>query len=90
MNVPVALRIAKRLKTWDLRKLGNFKKIPEMLAFDGECPAVHPKAKLQCFLVKNFKQPAVKHSIKKPNLLNFEKLSPTFSSIVSEETDFHF
>ena len=27
------------------RKLGNFNKIPEMLGFDGEYPAVHPKAK---------------------------------------------
>ena len=26
-------------------RLGNFKKILEMLAFDGEYPAVHPKVK---------------------------------------------
>ena len=28
-----------------LRKLGNFKKIPEMLGFDGEYPAIQPNAK---------------------------------------------
>ena len=28
----------------DLRKFGNFKKIPEMLAFDGEYPTLHPQA----------------------------------------------
>ena len=28
------------------KKLGNFKKISEMLGFDGEYPAAHPKAKL--------------------------------------------
>ena len=27
------------------RDLGNLKKIPEMLGFDGEFPAVNPKAK---------------------------------------------
>ena len=27
----VASRVAERRKTWDLRKLGNFKEIPEML-----------------------------------------------------------
>ena len=45
VNVRVASRVAKRLKTWDLRKLGNFKKILEMLGFDGVYPAVHPRAK---------------------------------------------
>ena len=33
------------LKLKDLRKLENFKKIPETLGFDGEYPAVHPKTK---------------------------------------------
>ena len=40
-----------------------------MLEFDGEYPAVHPKAK---FLKKS----AVKHSMEKPILLNFVNLSP--------------
>ena len=44
-NVRVASQVVERLKTEDLRKLGNFKKIPEMLGFDGEYPATHPKGK---------------------------------------------
>ena len=38
-------RVAVRFKTEDLRKLGNFKKIPETFGFGGKYPAVHPKAK---------------------------------------------
>ena len=49
MNVRVASRVAERLKTEDLRKLGNFKEIPEMLGFDGEYTNVHPKAKFNVF-----------------------------------------
>ena len=44
-NVQVDSRVPEWLKTKDLRKLGNFKKIIEMLGFDGEYPVVHPKAK---------------------------------------------
>ena len=39
----VASGVAERLKT--LRKLGNFKKIPEMLRFDGQYSADNPKGK---------------------------------------------
>ena len=46
VHVRVASRVAERLKTRDLTKLGNFKKISEMLGFDGEYPAIHPKAKI--------------------------------------------
>ena len=53
----------------DLRKLGNFKKISEMLRFDGAYPAVYRKTKFWRFLIKIAKQ-----SI----LLNFLNLSPTF------------
>ena len=59
-------------------ELGNFKKIPEMLGSDGECPAVHPKAKFWRFSVKNRKKSAVKHSIEKPILLNTWNLTPNF------------
>ena len=38
VNVRVASRVAERHKTYNLRKLENFKKIPEMLGFDGEYP----------------------------------------------------
>ena len=44
VNLRVASRTAERLKTWDPRKLGNFKKMLEMLGFDDEYPTVHPKA----------------------------------------------
>ena len=75
VNVRVAWRVAERLK--DLSQLGNFKKIPEMLGFDGEYPAAPQKAKFGWFLVKNCKKSAVKHSIEKPSFLNFENLSLT-------------
>ena len=74
----------------DLRKLVNFRKIPQILVFDGKYPAVQPKTKFCCFLVKNCKTSAVKHSIESTTLLNFLNLSPTFCPRLSEETDFHF
>ena len=43
-------------KNYDFRKLGNFKKIPELLEFDGEYPAGHPKAKFWRFLVKKHRK----------------------------------
>ena len=54
VNVVVS-RVSERLKTYDLRKLGNFKKIPEMLWFDGEYSAGHLKAKFWRFSGKNRK-----------------------------------
>ena len=45
VSARVASRVAEQPKTQDLRKLKNFKKTPEMLGFDGEYPAVKPKAK---------------------------------------------
>ena len=85
VNVRVASRVAERLK-----KLVNFKKILEMLGFDGEYQSVHPKAKFWRFLVKNCKKSAVKHSIEKPILLDFVNLSPTFCPRFSDKTDFDF
>ena len=38
-------KIVERLKTQDLRKLGNFEEIPEKLEFDGEYPVGHIKGK---------------------------------------------
>ena len=46
-----------------------------MPEFDGECSARHLKNKFWCFSVKNCKNSAVKHSIKKPVLLKFVNLS---------------
>ena len=74
----VNARVAARLKTEDLRKLGSFKKIPEMFGFNSEYPAVHPKVKFWGFLLKKCKKSAVKHSIEKPTLLNFVNFSLTF------------
>ena len=37
--------VAERLRTYDRRELGNFKKILLMLGFDGEYSAGHPNAK---------------------------------------------
>ena len=44
------------------RKLGNFKKIPEILGFYGAFPAVSPIAKFRRFLVKICKKSALKDS----------------------------
>ena len=45
MSLPVASEVVKQLKTLDLEKLEDFKKIIGMIRFDGEYPAGHPKAK---------------------------------------------
>ena len=44
------------------RKLQKLKKLPEMLGFDGEFPAVQPTAKFRRFFVKNCKKSSLKHS----------------------------
>ena len=90
MNLRVASGVPEQLKTYDLRKLGNFKKIPQMLGFHDEYPAVHPKTKFSRVLVKNSKKSTVKHSIEKPIFLNLVNLSRTFCPRLSEERNFHF
>ena len=49
MSVRVTARVAEGLKTQDLRKLGNFKKVLGMIGFGGECLAGRSKAKIHCF-----------------------------------------
>ena len=44
VNLRVASWVADRIKAY-LKKLGNFKKIPKMLQFDGEHPTSHPRGK---------------------------------------------
>ena len=44
VNVPVVSRLAERLKTLNIRKLRNFKKIFQILGFDAKYLPVHPKA----------------------------------------------
>ena len=90
LNVRAASLVTEQLKTSDLMKLGNFKKLSKMLRFLGNYTAVHPKAKSWSFLVKNCEKSAVKDSIEKPILLDFVNMSPTFCLRLSEETDFHF
>ena len=67
-----------------LRILGYLEILRKSLKFLGlfmcEYLAVHPKAKLWDFLVKNCKKSAVKHSKEKSILLNFVNLSPAFCS----------
>ena len=46
-NVPVALPVAERLKIHDIRKLGNFKNLPEMLRIKSKYLAGHPKWKIR-------------------------------------------
>ena len=56
----------------------NFKKIPEMLGFDGEYSAGHPETKFWRFSGKICKISAVKHFKRTAILLNFVNLSATF------------
>ena len=49
VRVRVASRVAKRLKTYDLKKLENFKKVFAMLGFDDEYLARNTKAKFWRF-----------------------------------------
>ena len=49
MSVRVTSRVAEGLKTQDLRKLGNFKKVLGMIGFGGERLAGRPKAKIRRF-----------------------------------------
>ena len=49
-------RVAKSLKTKDLRELGNFKKIFKTLGFNDEHPADHPRAKFWHVLIKYCKK----------------------------------
>ena len=82
-NIRVASRVPERLKTYNLRKLGDLKRIPEMLGFDGQYSAAHPKVSRWCFLVETRRKSAVKNSIKKPILHKFFKfVSNVLSKIV--------
>ena len=45
VSVRVASRVAERLETLDLRKLGNLKKVFGMIGFDGEYLDGHRRAK---------------------------------------------
>ena len=74
VNIRVSSRVVERLKTEDLRKLGELKKIPEMLGSDSKHPTALPKAKLRRLLAKHRKTSAVKHFIEKLIWLKFVNL----------------
>ena len=63
----------------------KFKKIPEMLGFDGEYSAGHQKAKFWPISVKNRKMSAVKHFIEKPILL-IKTLWTTKNNLLKNKT----
>ena len=60
------------------RKLGNFKKIPEMLEIIEEVLRRPPKKQVLIAVLQNCKKLAVSHSIEKPGLLDFLELSKYF------------
>ena len=45
VNVRVASRVTERRKTFEVKKLENFNKIPEILGFDGQYTTAHPQGK---------------------------------------------
>ena len=74
VNVRVTSRVAERLKTQDFRKFENFKKIPEMLRFDGKYPANTQKANFD-ICTKKCEKSAKNHFIEKHIFLNVVDLS---------------
>ena len=66
MNV----RVARKCKTEDLRKLKNFKKFPEFIETDVDSTSGYLKANIDNVLEK-FQKLAVKHSIEKLDLFHF-------------------
>ena len=52
VNVRFASRVAEKLKTQDLRKLGNFKRISEKLGIGGKSLGGQTKAKYQQMRLK--------------------------------------
>ena len=71
-------QVTEQRKTCDLRKLENFKKIPEMLGTEGKCPSGHLQDKFLQLCQKIAKASAVKHTIEKAILFIFVNLSTKF------------
>ena len=78
VNIRVAPRVAKRLKTQDLRTLGNFKEIPETLGIDRKVFSRPHKRQISTVVSQNCEKSAVNHFIEKPMLVNFVDLSTIF------------
>ena len=49
-------------------------KIPEMLGFNGKCPAIYTKRQILNFLLEKHKKSPVKHFLEKPVLVNLHFL----------------
>ena len=88
INVQVASRVAKRLKTNDLCKFEIFKKILELFVNDGFYPETPVKRQILTVVPRKFEKSVAKQSIRKPILLNFVSLSTIFCPILSMETYF--
>ena len=71
-------KVAQRLKTYDLRKLGNFKKIPDMFLTNDKVLRPPSKRQILTVVLQNCEKPAVKHSIGKPMLLNLVDFTTRF------------
>ena len=71
----VSSRIAERLKTWDLKKLGNFKKTPAVLGTKDKHSTGHQKKKNLLTEREDYENCFVKHLLEKRILFNFVNCS---------------
>ena len=70
MRLRVVSRVAERLKASGLRKLGNFKKIPEILLNHYKVLTRSPKSQIMKVVLEKCKKDDVNHFINKPTLVN--------------------
>ena len=70
----VSSRIAERLETWDLKKLGNFKKTSTVLGTKGKYSTGHKKKK-NLLKERDYENCFVKHLLEKRILFNFVNCS---------------
>ena len=61
-----------------VKKLGNFKRIPEILGSNGQVLSQPPERNIFTFALQKFAKSAIQHSIEKPMLFNFADLSAIF------------
>ena len=87
VNIRGASRVAERLqsyssrpnsKSYDLRKLGHFKKTTELLRTSGKVLSPPPKKQIFTVVLQNCQKSAVKNFIEKIMLINFVDLTTIF------------
>lgn len=62
-NVWVALRVAKRVKSWEFMKLENFSRTTEMYGIKGDfLPSWAPKTKISTTVLDNWERTAIRLS----------------------------